>query len=83
MNPVTYMPSREEPFDPSDMPDFAVLVPIAEWHDETARQLARSSTDLAPFHLEAARCLRQVYAYMRKLRIILADENENLEGGIH
>jgi hypothetical protein len=74
MSHLVYMPSGDEPFEPMDMPDFEMLLPIAEWHDETARELARSTSDLAPSHREAARCLREVYEYMRKLRTILIDD---------
>jgi hypothetical protein len=58
MNIVLDIPSREEPFEPLDMPDLVTLLPLAEWHDQTATELAGSGSDLAPFHRYAARCLR-------------------------
>ena len=68
--------SREEPFDPTDMPDLALLLTMAEWHDHKARELARSGADLSPVHRKAARCLRDVYDYMRQLRTILPNDDE-------
>jgi hypothetical protein len=75
---VSDVVSREEPFDPMDMPDFALLLTMAEWHDHKARELARSGADLSPVHRKAARCLRDVYDYMRQLRTILTDDDEFL-----
>jgi hypothetical protein len=72
--------SREEQFDPMDMPDLALLLTMAEWHDHKARELARSGADLSPVHRKAARCLRDVYDYMRQLRTILTDNDECFDG---
>jgi len=70
----------EGSFEPMDMPDLAVLLPAAEWHDHIATQLAQSGSDLALFHRKAARCLRDVDDYMRQLRTILTEDEEFLEG---
>jgi len=67
----------DEPFEPSDMPDLAVLLPAAEWHDHMATQLAQSGSGLAPFHRKAARCLRDVHDYMRQLQTILLTEDDD------
>jgi hypothetical protein len=80
MNIVLDIPSREEPFEPLDMPDLVTLLPLAEWHDQTATELAGSGSDLAPFHRYAARCLRDVYDYMRQLRTILTEDHEFFDG---
>ena len=69
----------EEPFEPMDMPDLEMLLPAAEWHDHIATQLARSGSDLAPFHRKTARCLRDLHDYMRQLDTILRDDDEILD----
>jgi hypothetical protein len=80
MNIVLSVPPREGPFEPMDMPDFALLLPVAEWHDHTATELARSGSHLAASHRRAARCLRDIYDYMRQLRVILTEEDEFFDG---
>jgi len=68
--------SWEEPFEPMDMPDLAILLRVAEWHDWTATELARSGSDVASSHRRTAQCLREVYDYMRRLRSILTEEDD-------
>ena len=76
MNLILNIPSRGDAFEPMDMPDFETLLSMAEWHDRAATELAPSGSDLAPSHRRAARCLREVYEYMRQLRIILKEDDE-------
>jgi hypothetical protein len=73
VNIVVDIPSREEPFEPMDMPDLTMLLRMAEWH---AAELACSGSDLAPFHHKAAQFLRTVDDYMRQLRAILTEDDE-------
>jgi hypothetical protein len=68
--------SREESFEPMDMPDLVRLWRVAEWHDDKATELASSGSDLAPFHHQAAQLLRAVDDYMRRLRAILTEDDE-------
>ena len=76
VNIVVDVSSREEPFEPMDMPDLAMLLRMAEWHGHMAMELASSGSDLAPFHLKAAHFLRAVDDYMRQLRAILTEDDE-------
>jgi hypothetical protein len=76
MNIVFSIPHPESSFEPMDMPDFNLLLPIAEWHEHAAAELTRSDSVLAASHDRAAMGLREIYGYMRQLHAILADEDE-------